>query len=90
MKTIIFLSLIFSSITWVSEVHAEDSFTLRACEYILANDKRRLRAFLKSRHLKIRSVFDTLKCNHQNMLVFAAKSHAYTHLQELCLVGWEY
>jgi len=76
MRIIIFLSLIFSSFFLVSEVHAEDSFSLRVCEYILVDDKRRMRSFLKNRKLKFRSIFDTLACDQKNLLVYAAKSHA--------------
>ncbi|WP_241242179.1 DUF3718 domain-containing protein [Thalassotalea sp. G2M2-11] len=42
------------------------------CEYVAADDKRRMRSFLKANRLKIRRVFDGIECNGKNLLVFAA------------------
>jgi hypothetical protein len=42
------------------------------CEYIAADDKKRLRSFLKQNKLKIRSIFKGVQCNGQNILEFAA------------------
>lgn len=42
------------------------------CEYVAADDKKRMRSFLKSNKLKIRSIFDGIQCNGQNLLEFAA------------------
>ncbi len=42
------------------------------CEYVAADDKKRMRSFLKSNKLKIRSIFDGIQCNGKNLLVFAA------------------
>lgn len=44
------------------------------CEYVAADDKRRMRSFLKSNKIKIRSIFKGIKCNGKNLLEFA--SHA--------------
>ena len=44
------------------------------CEYVAADDKKRMRSFLKSNKLKIRSVFKGIQCNGQNLLEFAAAS----------------
>jgi hypothetical protein len=41
------------------------------CEYVAADDKKRMRSFLKSNKLKIRSIFDGIQCNGQNLLEFA-------------------
>ncbi|REL27212.1 DUF3718 domain-containing protein [Thalassotalea euphylliae] len=46
------------------------------CEYVSADDKKRLRSFLKSNNLKIRSVFDGVQCNGQNLLAFASSKSA--------------
>lgn len=46
------------------------------CEYVAADDKKRLRSFLKTNKLKIRNVFKGVKCNGQNLLEFAATSGA--------------
>lgn len=48
----------------------------RICEYVQANDKSRLRSFLKQNKLKLRSIYDDLKCNGDNLLIFAAKSQS--------------
>ncbi|WP_426357124.1 DUF3718 domain-containing protein [Pseudocolwellia sp. HL-MZ19] len=42
------------------------------CEYVAADDKKRMRSFLKTNKLKIRSIFDGIECNGKNLLVFAA------------------
>ena len=44
------------------------------CDYVAADDKKRMRSFLKTNKLKIRSVFKGIKCNGQNLLEFAATS----------------
>jgi len=57
-----------------STANASDNLSLRICEYVQANDKQRLRKFLKQKKIKIRSVFKDLRCNGANLLVFAAQS----------------
>ena len=42
------------------------------CEYVAVDDKRRMRSFLKTNKLKIRSIFNAIQCNGKNLLVFAA------------------
>lgn len=42
------------------------------CEYVAADDKRRMRSFLKTNRLKIRNIFSDIKCNGKNLLEFAA------------------
>ncbi len=42
------------------------------CEYVAADNKRRMRSFLKSNKLKIRNIFKGIQCNGQNLLQFAA------------------
>jgi len=42
------------------------------CEYVAADDKKRMRSFLKSNKLKIRSIFDGIQCNGKNLLEFAS------------------
>mgnify|MGYP003959548111 FL=1 len=42
------------------------------CEYVAADDKKRMRSFLKTNKLKIRSIFKGIQCNGKNLLVFAA------------------
>jgi hypothetical protein len=42
------------------------------CEYVAADDKKRMRSFLKTNKIKIRSVFSGIQCNGKNLLEFAA------------------
>ncbi len=44
------------------------------CEYVAADDKKRMRSFLKSNKLKIRRIFNGIQCNGKNLLEFAAAS----------------
>jgi hypothetical protein len=51
---------------------SSDDIARSLCEYVAVDDKKRLRYFLKSKSLKIRSIFDSVKCNGNNLLEFAA------------------
>ena len=42
------------------------------CEYVAADDKKRMRSFLKTNKLKIRSIFGGIQCNGKNLLEFAS------------------
>ncbi|MBU2924619.1 DUF3718 domain-containing protein [Colwellia sp. 4_MG-2023] len=44
------------------------------CEYVAADDKKRMRSFLKMNKLKIRRIFDGIQCNGKNLLEFASAS----------------
>jgi len=46
------------------------------CNYVAADDKKRLRATLKSNKLKLRSVYKSIRCNQDTLLVFADKRGA--------------
>lgn len=74
-KVFLIASLIASSIVITPAAQADD-LSLRICEYVQANDKNRLRSFLKQNKLKIRNIYDDLSCNSNNLLIFAAKSNA--------------
>ncbi len=78
MKTTILASLVVATaISYTPQTVAfQDSMSLRICEYISINDKKRLRNFLKSNNLKIRGIFDNILCNGENLLQFAATSNA--------------
>jgi len=43
------------------------------CEYVAADDKKRLRRLLKQNRLKLRKLFADIRCNADNLLIFAAK-----------------
>lgn len=78
MKKSLLLSLVLAtSISYAPQtIAAEDSMSLRICEYVSINDKKRLRKYLKSSKVKVRGIFDSIKCNDKNLLVFAASSNA--------------
>ncbi len=78
MKTVLFASLfVATAVSYAPQSLAfEDSMSLRICEYISINDKKRLRKILKTNKVKVRAIFDTIGCNDQNILEFAATSNA--------------
>lgn len=74
-KILLIASLLATSIVIAPTAQADD-LSLRICEYVQANDKNRLRAFLKQNKLKIRNIYDGLACNSDNLLIFAARSNS--------------
>ena len=74
-KTLLIISVITAAISYAPPSKA-DNMSLRICEYVSVNDKTRLRSFLKSKKLKVRSIFKDIQCNRQNLLEFAASSNA--------------
>ena len=52
--------------------HKQQIIAQSVCEYVAADDKKRMRSFLKSNKLKIRSIFGGIQCNGKNLLEFAA------------------
>ncbi|TPH12526.1 DUF3718 domain-containing protein [Litorilituus lipolyticus] len=76
MKKVILLSTILAASTLTAVPAKADNISLRICEYVQANDKSRLRSFLKQNKLKIRNIYDGLECNGDNLLIFSAKSKA--------------
>jgi len=73
--------LIASTITVLTLASAVTTPTAKAadiatsiCEYVATDDKKRMRSFLKTNKLKIRRIFNGIKCNGQNLLEFAATS----------------
>ncbi|MFT6920662.1 MAG: hypothetical protein ACJA2G_003314 [Cognaticolwellia sp.] len=64
-------ALTMASIVSTPKAQAAD-IALSICEYVAADDKRRMRSFLKVKRLRIRDIFSEIKCNGQNLLEFAA------------------
>lgn len=64
-------ALTMTSIVSPPKAQAAD-IALSICEYVAADDKRRMRSFLKANRLRIRDIFSDIKCNGQNLLEFAA------------------
>ena len=74
-KTIIVAGMLFATSMLAPTAQAND-LSLRICEYVQANDKNRLRSFLKQNKIKIRNIYSDLACNGDNLLIFAAKAKA--------------
>lgn len=74
-KLLILPLVIATAIIPTTEVKAEN-LGLRVCEYVQANDKSRLRSFLKQNKIKLRKIYSDFKCNDNTLLIFAAKSQA--------------
>ena len=64
------------SVSSFTPVANASSMAQSLCEYVSADDKKRLRSFLKSNNLKIRKVFDGVQCNGQDLLAFASSNNA--------------
>ncbi len=76
MKKLLLVSSLLAATWFVAPTAQADNLSLRICEYVQANDKNRLRSFLKQNKLKIRKIYKGLACNGNNLLIFAAKSKA--------------
>lgn len=69
-------SLVVASFSFSFSAQANEQLALSLCEYVAANDKGGLRKKLKSSRLKIRNIFDGVKCNGNNLLRHAIASNA--------------
>ncbi|WP_057832012.1 DUF3718 domain-containing protein [Colwellia sp. TT2012] len=76
MKKFILLPMLLATSVITAPSAQADELSLRICEYVQANDKSRLRSFLKQKRLKVRKIYDALECNGNSLLIFAAKSNA--------------
>ncbi|GAA5133784.1 DUF3718 domain-containing protein [Thalassotalea piscium] len=66
-------ALTLTSVVSVPQAQAAN-IAQSVCEYVAADDKRRMRSFLKTNKLKIRNIFDGIQCNGKNLLEFAASA----------------
>lgn len=76
----VFLSVILSgavvfSLVQSTEVKASN-FAQNMCDYVAADDKKRMRSFLKSNRMKIRKIFSGIQCNGKNLVAFASDANA--------------
>ncbi len=76
MKNITLIITFALLITTYSQNSQAQNFAQSLCEYVSVDDKSRLRSFLKSNKLKIRNIFDDVKCNGQNLVAFAGTNNA--------------
>lgn len=76
MKSYIVVAIMLIILSVISTKSYAFNLSQNICEYIAADDKNRLRKLLKTNRLKIRNIFDDIKCNDSNILIFAAKRNA--------------
>lgn len=70
------LFVLFITLSLVSTKSYSFNIAQNICEYIAADDKKRLRKLLKANHLKLRKLYSDISCNKKNMLLFAANKKA--------------
>ncbi|MDO6446831.1 DUF3718 domain-containing protein [Colwellia sp. 1_MG-2023] len=76
MKSII-AAITFATLSLSYTPQAEASnIAQNLCDYVNVDNKSKLRSYLKSNKLKIRNVFDSISCNGQNLLEFAAAKNS--------------
>jgi hypothetical protein len=79
LKTLLIASTItvltLSSIVFAPQAQASN-IAQNLCDYVAADDKKRMRSYLKSNKLKLRAIFDGVQCNGKNLLVFASDNNA--------------
>ncbi|GHE98110.1 DUF3718 domain-containing protein [Thalassotalea profundi] len=71
-----FIAALSLTATVISPKASATNIAQTMCDYVAADDKQRLRSFLKTNKLKIRSVFDGIQCNGMNLVAFAAQQNA--------------
>lgn len=76
MKNILLVATITLLAISYSEKSQAQNVAKSLCEYVSVDDKSRLRSFLRTNKLKIRTIFDDVKCNGQNLVAFAGSSNA--------------
>lgn len=76
MKSYIVVAIILVILSVISTKGYAFDLSQNICEYIAADDKTRLRKLLKTNRLKIRTLYDDIKCNGDNILIFAATRNA--------------
>ncbi|WP_394192634.1 DUF3718 domain-containing protein [Pseudoalteromonas atlantica] len=69
-------AVVSGSLAFSAPAKANDQLAVSICEYIAADDKNRLRSKLKSSRVKIRNIYDAVKCNGNNLLRHAIASNA--------------
>lgn len=75
MKSFLLTILLATSFSFTSTAQASD-IAGSVCEYVSADDKKRLRNFLKSNKIKIRNIYDGVMCNGSSLLTFASASNS--------------
>jgi hypothetical protein len=69
--------LCISALLLTSVVQANEQLAGTICSYIKEDNRNNLRKLLSDNKLNIRNIYDSVKCNNENMLQFAIRSDAY-------------
>ncbi|USD37942.1 MULTISPECIES: DUF3718 domain-containing protein [Ferrimonas] len=64
------------SLAWVAPVQANDQLIANICQYVQADNKSRLRKKLKESRIKVRTIYDGIKCNGESMIRSAMTNNA--------------
>lgn len=56
---------------------ADDKLATSLCGYIKEDNRNQLRKLLSDNKLNLRNIYDSIKCNEDNMLQFAVRNDAY-------------
>ncbi|SDJ59592.1 Protein of unknown function [Ferrimonas sediminum] len=64
------------SLAWVAPVQANDQLIANICQYVQADNKTRLRKKLKESRIKVRTIYDGIKCNGESMIRSAMTNNA--------------
>ena len=71
MLPLILVTITLTASTFTSQVLAANH-AQSLCEFVAADEKKRMRSYLRNNKIKIRKIFKDLECNDMNLLVFAA------------------
>jgi hypothetical protein len=71
MKKLLIIATIALSSLILAPVAQASNIAQNLCEYVQADNKTKLRSYLKQNKLKIRQVFSGTECNGLNLVVFA-------------------
>ncbi len=74
--TLVLGMMISSCLLFSLPIQANDQLAASLCDYVAADDKKRLRKKLKEARIKIRNVFDGVSCGGNNLLRHAIANNA--------------
>lgn len=65
------------ALTLAVTVQANEQLASSICGYLKEDNRNNLRKLLSENKLNIRTIYDSVKCNNDNMLQFAIRNDAY-------------
>ena len=60
-----------------STAMADNQLAASICGYLKEDNRNQLRKMLTESRVNVRNIYDSIKCNNENMLQFAIRSDAY-------------